>query len=99
MRFLVQAVLAHYVAASPRRQSILCRRALSQSSGMRVNSHRRRDQPALPPASDTADPEVDVLEIGEERRVEPADVEECGPIEGRGSAARREGIEDGSVQN
>ena len=64
-----------------------------------MNPHRRRGQPALPASSDTADSEVDILEVGEERRVEPADFEECGPIEGRGPAAGREWIEDGSLQN
>ena len=37
---------------------------------MRVNPHRRRGQPTLPASSDAADPEVDILEVGEERWVE-----------------------------
>jgi hypothetical protein len=95
----VEAVLPRDVAASPGGQPILRRRALAEGSGVGVDPGCRRRQTAPPASSDTPDPEVDILEVGEERRVEAADLQECGPIERRGAAARREGVERASLQH
>src|SRR4029077_10691566 len=91
MRPRVEAVLPGDVAASPRGQPILRRRALPEGSGVGVDPERGGRQAAPPASSDTADPQVDVFEVGEERSVEAADVEKRRPIERCGAAARGEG--------
>ena|SRR5437764_7560630 len=66
---------------------------------MSVNRDSRRGQPTRPATSGTTDPEVDIFEVGEERRVEAPDLEERAPIERRGASARRQGVEHTSVQH
>ena len=59
-----------------------------------MNRDGGRHQPAPPAARRAADGEVDIFQIGEERRIEATDFDECGAIEGRGSTARGQRVEE-----
>src|SRR5262249_53686045 len=84
---LVEAVLPRDVAAPPPGQTILGLGSLAERSRVRMNRERVRSEPTLPASCDAPDRKVDVFEVGEERRIEAADLEKCSAVECRSATA------------